>query len=538
MVSVMSLGRIPAVGVLWGKSKAGPVGAAGPNLLIQHLFDAAAVAELIWERWMAPGVKSRLGECVGGGGRALFVLLCGLHDVGKASPAFQDKVPELAARVRAAGLTWGPLDGRSRAWHHTLAGAVIMNRVLSAGGWSKSSVDWVVPLIAGHHGVIPRKAKYGTSQLARGEGQGIEAPWVAVQDALVAVVVEGLQLNLGELQPHAVPRRAEQLALSGAIIMADWIASGAQFTGVNDIEQVSMVAARRRAEAAWCELDLHGGWSAQPYVSVPDLTALRFGRAARPVQVAAVRMAEQMPVAGLMMIEAPMGEGKTEAALVAAEVLARRFGANGVFVGMPTQATSDPMFSRVLDWAKQVQPDTPVGLLHGKRQFNSVWRKLRESRFMGIGEGSTDEFGCGDEYGLGGSSPRRAAEAPAEWFLAAKRGLLMPLTVGTIDQLLHAATRTRHVMLRHAGLVGRVVILDEVHAYDIYMEQFLCEALRWLADAGVPVILLSATLPPLLRGRLAAAYLQGASLRRDVDGPESLNTESGYPVVRSVWLEG
>jgi CRISPR-associated endonuclease/helicase Cas3 len=226
--------------------------------------------------------------------------------------------------------------------------------------------------------------------------------------------------------------------------------------------------------------------------------------------------------------------------LAAAEVLARRFGADGVFVGMPTQATCDPMFVRVKDWAQRVEPGTPVGLLHGKRRFNRHWRELLEQvRFVGIDEHADglDEFGCGDEYGTVQGGYRRVEEAPAEWFLGPKRGLLMPVTVGTVDQLLHAATRTRHVMLRHVGLAGRVVILDEVHAYDVYMTQFLCEALRWLADAGVPVILLSATLPPVLRQQLATAYLQGATLERDIKPPIEIATEDGYPMVRSLCLD-
>ncbi|WP_338316508.1 hypothetical protein, partial [Streptomyces bohaiensis] len=76
-----------------------------------------------------------------------------------------------------------------------------------------------------------------------------------------------------------------------------------------------------------------------------------------------------------------------------------------------------------------------------------------------------------------------AARGPAQWFLGAKRGLLCPFVVGTIDQLLFAATRTKHVMLRMAGLVGKVVVLDEVHAADVYMSQFLGEGLRWLGQA-------------------------------------------------------
>ncbi|UXY40498.1 hypothetical protein [Streptomyces albidocamelliae] len=43
--------------------------------------------------------------------------------------------------------------------------------------------------------------------------------------------------------------------------------------------------------------------------------------------------------------------------------------------------------------------------------------------------------------------------------------------------------------------------MDEVHAADVYMRQFLVEALRWLGQAGAPVVLLSATLPPAQRHR-------------------------------------
>jgi CRISPR-associated endonuclease/helicase Cas3 len=528
----------PGLGVLWGKSKAGPEGDCRVNLLLQHLLDTAAVGELIWDRFLAPGVRARIDESCDGRGRTLFTLLCGLHDVGKASPAFQSKVPALAERVQAVGLTWGHLDSHDRAWHHTLAGAVIVRRVLEQAGWGKRAQRWIWPLVAGHHGVVPASEKLSLTS-SRGHAQGVDAGWYAVQNGLAAAVASALGINLAAIAPANCPRRAEQLAISGAIIMADWIASGEQFPGIDDLGEVSMAAARNRALRAWEELDLRGGWSAKSYSPVPDLVAARFGRTARPVQVTAVTLAEQMCRPGLMMIEAPMGEGKTEAALAAAEVLARRFGADGIFVGMPTQATCDPMFARVFDWAQQVEASTPVGLLHGKRRFNRDWHALNQTvRFTGIderGSGGLDQYGCDPEYGMDGGVYRRLPEAPAEWFLGHKRGLLMPVTVGTVDQLLYAATRTRHVMLRHTGLAGRVVILDEVHACDVYMGQFLLEALRWLADGGVPVILLSATLPPSMRDELARAYLQGATLQRDIQ-PPSADHDDGYPVVRSLCL--
>ncbi|MEH0934001.1 CRISPR-associated helicase Cas3' [Micromonospora psammae] len=514
-----------ALGVLWAKSSAG----GRPSLLLQHLLDTAAVAELIWDRYLASRLKVQLDDLTDGGGRAFFSLLCGWHDVGKASPAFQSKVDTLAEAVRAAGMTWRRLNKESAAWHHTCAGAVIVKSVLCDAGWSEPACDWVWPLVAGHHGLVPSGAIHAKARRLR-DAQGDGAAWRSAQDALVYAVAAALNVDLARLAPVAVPRRGVQLALSGLVIMADWIASSDHFPGEFTLSEVSMATARRRAGDAWAELELRGGWDAAPYRRLPDLVEARFGKSSRPLQSACVDLAEQMAAPGLLILEAPMGEGKTEGALAAAEVLGRRFGCDGVFVGMPTQATSDPMFERVLQWADQVDRGLPVGLLHGKRMFNARWNALQQrTQFAGI-----DEFGCSDDFGLTGSGrPVRPEHAPAQWFLGAKRGMLMPITVGTVDHLLYAATRTKHVMLRHAGLAGRVVILDEIHAYDVYMSQFLHEALRWLADAGVPVILLSATLPPKQREGLMRAYLQGAQSRRCVDVP-AVSAAPDYPVLHAL----
>lgn len=511
-----------ALTVLWGKSNAG----GSAHLLLAHLLDTAAVAELLWDHYLAASFTDQVNACCDGRGREFFSLVCGLHDVGKASPAFQGKDIALAQAVRANGLTWPELTrAGAQRWHHTLAGAHLLRRVLRSAGWSREAMAWVLPLVAGHHGVVPDSSRWAEPP-ERGHAQGLGA-WLPAQDALVAAVLDALHLDPRAAQPSTVPSRGMQLALAGSVIMADWIASDdQQFPGIPTLNGVSMDGARQRAAAAWSRLGLAGGWRSDRLACGARLIERRFGVDARPAQTDAVTLAERMEAPGLLLLEAPMGEGKTEAALAAAEVLSRRFGASGVFVGMPTQATSDPMFGRVRAWLRSVDPSVPLALLHGKRQFNPEWRALLDQvRFRGI-----DDFGMADGYGVPApaASTERPGEVPSEWFLGRKRGLLVPVTVGTIDQLLHAATRTRHVMLRHAGLAGRVVVLDEVHAYDVYMSQFLFEALRWLADQRVPVVLLSATLPPAVRADLVRAYLQGASRQVNPD-LTGLAQADGYP---------
>jgi CRISPR-associated endonuclease/helicase Cas3 len=111
------------------------------------------------------------------------------------------------------------------------------------------------------------------------------------------------------------------------------------------------------------------------------------------------------------------------------------------------------------------------------------------------------------------------------WFAPRKRALLAPFGVGTIDQAELGALNVRHFALRMAGLAGKVLILDEVHAYDMYMTAIIERLLKWLACLGTSVILLSATLPSEKRKSLMAAY--------GIENPDPLDRMQTYP---SLWV--
>lgn len=484
---------------LWAKTNAG----GKPHSLLGHLLDTAAVAELIWDRYMADITKRRVDELSEGRGRDLFVLCCAVHDVGKATPSFQVKNVELAALVVTAGLPLPRAAAKAR-WHHSHAGRAILEDYFDHLGLT--GLGWVAVLVEGHHG------RFDVQPFSRlGHGG---APWERVQFELVEAVERLLGVRWAELS-LTQPSRSLQLEMSGFMVMADWIASCDLFEGLGVSGPADLAIARDRAQAAWAALGFAGQWRPRRLVDIGADFAARFGVEPRPFQEDVLAQSRRVESPGLVVIEAPMGEGKTELALALAEDAAARWGCNGILYAMPTQGTTDAMYRRCRRWAARSEPELRISLVHGKAMLNEEWREALESRSV------ADVYGVEDDYGM------HEPVAEREWLLGRHRALLSFGVVCTVDHLLYAGTRTKFVMLRHAGLAGKVVVIDEVHSYDCFMATFLHEVLRWLGEAGIAVILMSATLPPEQRRALESAYSGALAPASGVAG--------GYPM--AIWSE-
>ncbi|MGW9212327.1 type I-E CRISPR-associated protein Cse1/CasA [Embleya sp. NPDC055664] len=537
--------------------------------LWRHMADSAAVVGLLWDRWVPGNVRRLVGEALPGDiddARLLAVWLAAVHDVGKATPAFACQVDSLADRMRVAGLDM-PLPKQfgedRRMAPHGLAGQLLLQEwLVDRHGWSgRAAVQFgIVP--GGHHGVPPAHKQIhdlaAHPELLRTPGVS-EPVWGGVQTEFLDACADvyGVRDRLSDWRGVKLPQPVQAL-LTGLVIVADWIASNPDLFPYFPEEHPRTDA--ERVDAAWRGLRLPPPWRArEPTGSVAELFASRFalppGASVRPVQDEAVRLARAMPVPGLMMIEAPMGEGKTEAALAVAEIFAARSGAGGCFVALPTMATGSAMFPRLLDWLERLPVDgdtsgkRSVFLAHSKAALNEQYAGLMGR--TGHTVAAVDQFGSRDVWRPSADVRDCSAESVAhQWLRGRKKGMLASFVVGTIDQLLMAGLKSRHLALRHLAVAGKVVVIDEVHAYDAYMNTYLDRVLSWLGAYRVPVIVLSATLPAARRRELAEAYAGPApapaatttatsdpastAAQTPADGFAALGSVENYPLLTTV----
>ncbi len=507
----------PGVACLWAKT-----GSTDKwHSLGAHLMDSVHIADRLWNEWLSQSTRRWLAAPVGDddAGRALLTWLAGCHDLGKASPAFQMQATAHADRVRAAGLPVPPaLPERSKAPHAKVSAVAILRLLADGFGWDRASALGPAAILGGHHGWFPERGFWRDAESYPslfGWSKDSRAPWMAARAALFDLVVDITGVR-HVLEAEGIDLgRARELALSGYVILADWLASNTELFPYASMPFRSsyLEESADRARHALTSI----GWHRFDAKTVHVDFARRFGFPPNPLQEQMIVTARSTDAPGLFIVEAPMGVGKTEAAFVAIEVLARAHGLGGTFIGLPSQATSNQMFARARRWLEHLDAGTYVmELAHGRAAQVPAFRQLKGS----LGSIDVDENGG-------------AQVTAQEWFDGAKRRLLAPFVVGTVDQALLSAAKIKHVALRQTGLMGKVVVVDEVHAYDAHMSVFLRRALRWLGEAGVSVILLSATLPPRSRARLIEAYTGSPVELHDVGYPGVVHIAASGEVTSS-----
>lgn len=485
-----------------------------------HLMDTAGVIEHLVDYWLPAHIIEMITEedsKIEINKLCKFIAL--VHDIGKATPIFQakicDKSEYLKERLTALGLDLQPFLSfidRSKT-PHAFSGEAILLR--------KGCPEGIAAIVGAHHGVPYSGAEdpedlmeyyeenfYGNKGKSDIQGQNWNRLWENWIE--MALSYSGYQ-NLDELPDVNVP---VQMILSGLLMMADWIASNTDYAPLISLEENGeRTKYPERTEHIWKRLNLPDQWMPCCWYMDDDIFRQKYGFFPNEMQRQMIKEAEEAQTPGIYVLEAQMGLGKTEAALSAAEILASKWHCEGIFFGLPTQATANGLFPRLKSWAEAEgqSEEIKIGirLAHGMATLHKGYRELFH------GQASQNE-----DSNAGGLVVH-------SWFEGRKQALLSSFVIGTVDQLLMAALQQKHVVLRHLGLSGKVVIIDECHAYDAYMSCYLERALEWLGIYKVPVILLSATLPTKRRVKLIEAYL-GGKLN---DAPNGWHENNAYPLL-------
>ncbi len=468
--------------------------------LVYHMLDVGLVAQLIWDKGLLPQLKQKLATwlnlTVEETGR-LVAFLASLHDLGKASPAFQEhpRMPwqlkaHVMAELRQVGFRFKDdrpqMERRSRhevisAWSlRTGSGEQLLNTVAGLPG---DLCDLLSQALGGHHGVWPQPGLFIPSLLTLADTGGDE--WSLARSSLVAVMKR-------IFRPPAVssfaPEQCEdniRLTLFSAIVaVSDWIGSQEEhFPAEDQVLPLESYVRHARSHAQCALNDVQ--WETPAEMPELDFNQV-FQFEPNPFQRQISESLGQAPLPALAIIEGPMGVGKTEAAFSVYADWAKRSGATGVYIAMPTTATSNQMHDRAKRFlsaqlGRQIEPM----LVHSQALFRNL----------------PDQSDPVEEKDHEGD-----AASGESWFLPRKKSLLAPYGVGTVDQALMSVLQTKHFFVRLLGLSHKVVVFDEVHAYDAYMSELFERLLAWLRAVDASVIILSATLPEKTRQKLVQAY--------------------------------
>ncbi len=500
----------------WGKASPGEGGALPIHPLPWHALDVAAAFEALLAAWPdAAGEMLAAFDAPPEGRPAVIrtlAALVALHDIGKFAFAFQSKVADQLPGVFA-------IQPKPVPYRHDLGGALLceadtaLRTLLDGVIVPPSTASALLDPVFFHHGRL-RDADYDLTAVYRPEGMAAARAFAAAVLPLFGAT------TLPLLRPGAGPALSWRLA--GLVALADWLGSNTRWFkyAAADWSWEAYLAevARPHARQAICE----AGLAAAEPSTAGGFRALS-GSPHPPTSAQA--WAETVPLAegaGLYILEDAMGSGKTEAALVLAHRVMQAGRGSGIFFTLPTMATANALFDRLAPACRRLfaggeRPS--LALAHSAASLHDGFRKALD-------------IGGRDEGGYGGDPGDETASAQCARWIAEdrRRAFFADLGVGTIDQALMAVLPATHAPMRQLGLSRRVLIVDEAHAYDAYMQVELETLVAFQAALGGSTIVLSATLPGAIKAKLAARLAE--ALTGSLQAPALVRQD--YPLATAI----
>jgi len=511
----------------WGKAKPASEEGAQWHPLPYHCLDVAAVAAVLVENsaYELKPLAKELGmqpEEV----RPLLLFFIALHDIGKFARGFQLLRPDLPVIVDAQN----PSLFKPYSQRHDTLGWVAWLELRQKSGlpntddsfwehWLKSSV--------GHHGKPPKE--YAANGLDAADCFLPQDLIAALQfTQAMADLFQLKKLNLPTLtKAHRDTIKAYTWQLAGLAVIADWLGSNQTFFKYR-AEAMPLADYWERTALPTARFAVkHAGLL--PNSSAPALAPQAlFDYLTLPTPLQ--QYAYEVPLLDgpqLFLLEDVTGAGKTEAALILVNRLMAVGRARGTYIALPTMATANQMYERVSKTYRKLfaQDATPsLVLAHGARN-------LMDGFADNVLPESPDEINAYDPHDESGEDVPASAQCAAWLADSNKKSALADVGVGTLDQALMAALPVKHQSLRLFGLAHKVLVVDEAHAYDPYMSHLLERLLHFHARQGGSAIVLTATLPSMLRTKFVRAFQKGLAPAQE---PAALACDMRYPLATQI----
>lgn len=483
--------------VFWAKTT--PEGKPGISVY-DHMVNVGCVAHFIAETVPELLDLFHLQSSVVGA-------LASLHDLGKISPGFQRKCEAWLKENNLVNLSitscW---DTSMESDHGKVSHAAIQDFLLEMG-IDRKTAKYVSTVLGGHHGYLdcPNDRGYQPDMAMSENYSNID--WDAERMSNARQVwdrflTSPISFSLTDATPAL-------WWLAGLTSVADWIGSDERFFSTKTSkEEIDKAANAARA------LDVIGLHKVQLVrdLSFHDL----FHDQKVPEKVWIPNEMQKnthftVSGPGVYVIEAPMGMGKTEAALWAAYRLLVLGRARGIYFALPTQVTSNRIHLRMNDFLRRIAPETSNSyLIHG-----NSWLMETDNRLQPAATGKKE-------------NASEDARVGRDWFTSTKRALIAPFGVGTVDQALLGIVAAKHFFVRHFALAGKVVILDEIHSYDLYTGTLIDKLITTLEGLGCTIIVLSATLTGKRKEQIVSR-LEGVEYEQELPYPLITGRKEGHP---------
>ncbi len=479
------------------------------HLLVYHSLDVAAVGDQLLEH--APEIRHRLSSLLqlsDDQTRRWMRFFLALHDCGKFTDSFQnlrsDILLTLQQRTSACEYPQRHDTLGYWLWYAVIKPECIKTGMLKAGSARQPSaqeeaIDFWWRAVTGHHGQPPESAQHFLPRDV----------WNEPQDSLAVIQFIHAMRKLFDLDESQFPQlnpdamRKASWWIAGFTVLCDWLGSSRRSDEF--VEQIMSLDTYWRQAKDWAQQVIERNEILPAQVATQQTISSLFPSSLKgKITLTPLQQAAQASALGrepqLFILEDVTGAGKTEAAMILLQKLMASGQSDGFYFGLPSMATANAMYQRMAQVYRSffsAQTEPSLVLAHSASSLNDHYRQS----FSDYHSDETREQGDGTQT---------ASAHCSQWLTDnRKKALLAEVGIGTIDQALLAVLPSRHQSLRLYGLLGKTLIVDEVHACDAYMNALLCQLLKAHSMAGGSAILLSATLPQHQRQQLVGAFQSG-----------------------------